>query len=167
MYPNLCALAHTWFRCARHGTQCHVALEAASESEPRHDVEGASPSGGLNDRNSEQNSNGACREGDRKEAACEVPARGTRRAYEATAGGRGSLNIQSPMSFRPRCRKCSGYMGRTSRVLPWEICPVAARQATQERKRMLGRSQQKSVLHCVGGGGHEQREPNWLGAFDA
>jgi hypothetical protein len=112
MYHNLCALAHMSLRCARHGAKrLDRRLEPESESEPGIDVEGVSPSGGLNDRNSEPNSNGARREGDRKEAVSKVPARGTRRAYEATAGGRGSLNAQSPMSFGPRCRKCSGYMG--------------------------------------------------------
>ena len=43
--------------------------------------------------------------------------------------GEGAKMTQSPMPPGPVGRICGGYMGRRSRVLPWEICPSAERLA--------------------------------------
>ena len=49
---------------------------------------------------------------------------------------------QSPMPPGPGGRRCGGYVGRRSRVLPWEICPSAERLAGS---RDVARDGQKSA----------------------
>ena len=55
-------------------------------------------SGGPDDGNPELNGKGTAATRCREEAIGIVPARGTRTAYEATAGGRGGESTRSPKS---------------------------------------------------------------------
>ena len=75
--------------------------------------------------------------------------------------GEGAQKTRSPMPSGPGGRRCGGYVGRRSRVLPWEICPPAERLAGS---RDVARGGQKSaeavVVAAQGDEGPNTREPS-------
>ena len=76
-------------------------------------------------------------------------------------GGRGGQKTRSPMPFGLDGRICGGYVGRRSRVLPWEIWPPAERLAGS---RDVARGGQKSAeaigVVVQGDEGPNTREPS-------
>ena len=77
------------------------------------------------------------------------------------SGGRGGQKTRSPMPPGPFGRRCGGYVGRRSRVLPWEICPCAERLGMLRGIAMDGqKSAEAVVVAAQGGEGPNTREPN-------
>jgi len=76
--------------------------------------------------------------------------------------GRGGRNTRSPMPSGPGGRRCGGYVGRRSRVLPWEICRSAERLAMLRGVAMDGQKSAEAIVVAVQGGeGPNTREPSW------
>ena len=78
-----------------------------------------------------------------------------------SSGGRGGQETRSPMPSGLAGRRCGGFVGRRSRVLPWEICPCAERLAVSRDVAMDGQKSAEAVVVVVQGDeGPNTREPS-------
>jgi hypothetical protein len=77
-------------------------------------------------------------------------------------GGREVHKTRSPMPPGSGGRRCGGYVGRRSRVLPWEVCRSAERLAMPRGVAMDWQKSAEAVLVAVQGDeGPNTREPSW------
>ncbi len=77
------------------------------------------------------------------------------------SGGRGGHKTRSPMPSGLVGRRCGGYVGRRSRVLPWEIWSPAERLAGSRGVAMCGQKSAEAIVVAVQGGeGSNTREPS-------
>lgn len=77
------------------------------------------------------------------------------------SGGRGGDETRSPMPSGLGVRRCGGYVGGRSRVLPWEIWSPAERLAGPRGVAMDGqKSAEAIVVAAQGDEGPNRREPS-------
>jgi len=142
-------------------------LDPGSESEPGCDVEGGSPSGGLDDRNSEQNSNGAYREvGSEGSCMRSLDPRNTK-GIRGTGWWARALDypkphvIQTTPVYMPRVYEMN-VARLTLGDLPSGPCgsePLHSGPCGRQKSAKASTSQRWR-------GRAEHDEPDWLGAFD-
>ena len=78
-----------------------------------------------------------------------------------SSSGRGGKKTRSPMPSGLGGRICGGYVGRKSRVLPWEIWSSAERLARSRGVAMDGQKSAEAIVVAVQGGeGPNTREPS-------